>query len=640
MLYSGLAVLAGGLFALTNAATIAQIKGDSFLSPLAGQVVYNVTGIVTAKDRYGLWLTDEPSRDGHVSSSLRVFGSTVAVRNTRVGDKISLSGTVTEYRKLDRPDDLSLTELSSPGQVIVHSTGHKIDPVVLGHARIPPTGPLSSLDVGSEGWLSVPGNVSLLTDVNPTLQPTLYGLDFWESLEGRLVTIPNPVALDFPSWMGAIWVRGDWPVQGLNKRGGLTIVNGKDDIPYAHSEAIPLGRPLDGSRNPKSTIGVKFENITGIVTYQFGFYTILPLTAPAIVSVPDEEPLPSSIIALDDPCELTIGDYNVENMSPRSHHISKVANHIANYLNAPDIMFLQEIQSDSGSTDNGIVTANKTLKALTNAIERARKGVRYEFVNIEPEDNVDGGKPGSNIRVAYLWRPERVSLVGGSPRGNATQATEAIKGKDEKLSLSLNPGRINPLSPAWEDSRKPLAAMWQTTTGEHFYTVNVHFSSKRGSSPSHGNPRPPVNGHNARRTYQVNVTADFISTLLQHSPNASVILAGDMNEYLQTRSVFHSFNNLLFDINELSSVSPTERYTYVYEQHTQEIDHIFVSESVAKRGTEVEHIHVNTWAKSVGERASDHDPTVARVRVCESRMKMEGVVEDSSTFNVQLPLGL
>ena len=89
-------------------------------------------------------------------------------------------------------------------------------------------------------------------------------------------------------------------------------------------------------------------------------------------------------------------------MSPRSHHISKVANHIANYLNAPDIMFLKEIQSDSGSTDNGVVTANKTLKALTSAIERARKGVRYEFVNIEPKNNVDGGKPGSNIRVAYL----------------------------------------------------------------------------------------------------------------------------------------------------------------------------------------------------------------------------------------------
>ena len=44
---------------------------------------------------------------------------------------------------------------------------------------------------------------------------------------------------------------------------------------------------------------------------------------------------------------------------------------------------------------------------------------------------------------------------------------------------------------------------------------------------------------------------------------------------------------------------------------------MFVSESVGRRGTEVEHVHVNTWARSVGERASDHDPTVARVRVCD-----------------------
>lgn len=98
--------------------------------------------------------------------------------------------------------------------------------------------------------------------------------------------------------------------------------------------------------------------------------------------------------------------------------------------------------------------------------------------------------------------------------------------------------------------------------------------------------------------------------------NASVILAGDMNEFVQTRSVFETLSGLVYDVNEISGVDPLERYTYVYEQRTQEIDHIFVSSSVAKRGTEVEHVHVNTWAKSVTERASDHDPTVAKIRVC------------------------
>ena len=89
-------------------------------------------------------------------------------------------------------------------------------------------------------------------------------------------------------------------------------------------------------------------------------------------------------------------------MTPRSHHIPKIADHIANYLHSPDLMFLQEISDDSGASDNGVVSANKTLAALVKAIAHAG-GAEYEFVNIPPVNNMDGGKPGSNIRVAYLY---------------------------------------------------------------------------------------------------------------------------------------------------------------------------------------------------------------------------------------------
>ncbi len=71
---------------------------------------------------------------------------------------------------------------------------------------------------------------------------------------------------------------------------------------------------------------------------------------------------------------------------------------------------------------------------------------------------------------------------------------------------SYNPGRVEPLHSAWEETRKPLAAAWQTTSGERFYTVNVHLSSKRDSSSAQGDARPPVNGHAERRLSQVNVT--------------------------------------------------------------------------------------------------------------------------------------
>ncbi len=83
------------------------------------------------------------------------------------------------------------------------------------------------------------------------------------------------------------------------------------------------------------------------------------------------------------------------------------------------------------------------------------------------------------------------------------------------LLYSFNPGRIDPEDAAWEEARKPLAAAWQTASGARFYTVNVHFSSKRFSSPPQGDARPPINGGWEKRTSQVNVTA--VSTVLSRT---------------------------------------------------------------------------------------------------------------------------
>ena len=89
-------------------------------------------------------------------------------------------------------------------------------------------------------------------------------------------------------------------------------------------------------------------------------------------------------------------------MNPRSYHIPKIASHIVHHLHTPDIVFVQEIQDDSGPRNDSVVSANKTLKALADAIKKASGGVEYDFINVEPEDNKDGGAPGGNIRVAYL----------------------------------------------------------------------------------------------------------------------------------------------------------------------------------------------------------------------------------------------
>ena len=74
-------------------------------------------------------------------------------------------------------------------------------------------------------------------------------------------------------------------------------------------------------------------------------------------------------------------------MPSDSSHISDVANHIANFLFSPDFMFVQEIQDNSGSTDDGTVNANVTLTNLSNAIAKAaNSSTPYGFVEVIPEN--------------------------------------------------------------------------------------------------------------------------------------------------------------------------------------------------------------------------------------------------------------
>ena len=107
-----------------------------------------------------------------------------------------------------------------------------------------------------------------------------------------------------------------------------------------------------------------------------------------------------------------------------------------------------------------------------------------------------------------------------------------------------------------------------------------------------------------------------MSSLLALDPDANVIVGGDCNEYVQTRAVFGALAGLLTEIDEAAGVPAVERYTYLFDQNAQQLDHLFVSDALVRRGTAVEHVHVNSWAASVDDQASDHDPSVAQVKIC------------------------
>jgi hypothetical protein len=137
-----------------------------------------------------------------------------------------------------------------------------------------------------------------------------------------------------------------------NHRASCTKTNTFAD---SNPEAVLIVDPLDGTDNPSTTkLGDSLEDITGIVTYAFGYYSISPLTALSIVNSATPESAPATTLTTDGSCKgLTFGSYNVENLDPSDAHLPKIASHIVDYLKTPDLVFLQEIQDSNGATNNG-----------------------------------------------------------------------------------------------------------------------------------------------------------------------------------------------------------------------------------------------------------------------------------------------
>ena len=122
----------------------------------------------------------------------------------------------------------------------------------------------------------------------------------------------------------------------------------------ANPEAILIGSPLDGGDNPDETkLGDSLGDITGVVTYGFGAYRILPLKGLTIAgSAEPASPPPADIVGSGDCSGLTVGVYNVENLTPESDNIEGIADQIVNALRSPALIFIQEVQDSNGAVDD------------------------------------------------------------------------------------------------------------------------------------------------------------------------------------------------------------------------------------------------------------------------------------------------
>jgi hypothetical protein len=579
---------------------IHDIQGTGFLSPQNGKTVTDVPGIVTgvraAGPSKGYWIQD-PNPDSNPATSEGIFVFTDSAPTVAAGDSVLVSGQVQEFYPLASGDtvattsNLSITEIDQSSVSVVSSGNPLPAPIVLRPDTVP--------DAYAPGLSG--GNIE-----STQIQPSRSALDFYESIEGMRVEVDNARVVGPSDSFGEEYITTT-PDQDVSYRGG-TLLTAENATPSGRLEVVAA----DGS-NPEVNVGDVFTGATvGPLDYsQFGGSFIAATTlgtvqrnnlAPTVATGPAKK-------------QLSIATYNVENLAPSDpdSKFQALAHGIVTNLAAPDIIAVEEVQDNDGATDDGVVAADQTISKLTAAVVAAG-GPGYDAREIDPVNDQDGGEPGGNIRVVFLYNPAAVTFVdsGASTVDRSTTGTQVIT-KHGEPALTLSPGRIDPANPVWTASRKPLVGEFEFN-GKDVFVIANHFDAKLGDQSQDGRFQFPAQSSAVQRAGQALAEHDFVNQILAIDKRADVVVVGDLNDYqfspalsvLKTGTSDGSGTPTLTDL--ITTLPTSQQYTYDFDGVSEVLDHILISKGIGKFTYQV--VHLNS---EFANQVSDHDPQVADI---------------------------
>ena len=550
--------------------SIRELQGEANFSPYAGQKV-SIAGVVTGVLRRGFFLqTPDKEWDGKGSDAVFVYSPDwTAVK----GAMVEVNGECVDFLKHDTARPVTQVRLE---EVNLRSTeGPEIEPIQLTSEFIP----------ADNAELA-----KLLT-----------------ALEGMLVRIEEGQTFIAPSNRYGDYVLAmDEPQLDqtvLRTEHGGAIVDQSN-----HLRWFPGFRVTNYNHAPRLNVGSKLRSpICGPLNYRVDSYQI-SVSEPFEVEANFVSLTKSSLIPESD--SLTIMTLNCFNLDPHIESEDKVMNPrqdidddwgegrfhtlaqaVVLQANIPDIVALQEIQDNDGAELGDVVDASKTYSLLIETIEEL-SGVRYDWVDVEPNVGEDGGQPGGNIRNGYLYNPERVELDQDSVR---------VLGRGVEC---------------FDDSRKPLVCDFiEKGSKKRIAIVNVHLASKRHQESIFA---PEDAGYDAKLSVRV-AQAELVRAEVDkiHADGTEYYIAGDFNdtEHSATLKEFEGDGgyNLVFSLPE------TERYDYNHRGKLQVLMHGIVSKQLVERGAaEYEIIHGNELiGVAPGEdsdKPSDHAYVIAKLR--------------------------
>ncbi len=539
---------------------IHSIQGNGNTSPFVGQTV-STSGVVTKVNNNGFFLQDpNPDSDPSTSEGLFVFTSTAPT--VSVGQAITLSGKVAEFNTGAATNTLTtshtVTELASPTNITVVSSGNSIAPTVI-------TLPATEAQLEALEGMLVTINTQLTASQNYFLgrygQVTL-------AANGRLEKPTNKFR---PGTVDAINMASSNAQRQILLDDGSSLQN-------------PNPTPYIGADNTLRA-GDTIDSITGVIDYGLSTssnaglasYKIHPTTAVAFSRVNQRSAQPADaggnlriasanllnfFTTFSDgntasgqsgqgcaPSGTTADCRGADSAAEFTRQRTKLIAELA-AMNA-DVVGLMELQNNAAAVQNLVDGLNSVMGANTYAVVP------------DPASGVGTDA----IKVGLIYKLAKVSRVGAS---------------------------LSDTDPAHK--RPSVAQTFAALNGEQFAVVVNHFKSK-GSCPTTAANLDPDQDQgdgqgcfNATRVAEATAIQTFVANLQTSTGNNRVVLLGDFNAYSQEDPIYKLTSNGYTDLAARFSSQP---YSYVFDGEAGAIDHAVATPAFNSLVTSAIEWHVN-----------------------------------------------
>jgi hypothetical protein len=510
------------------------------------------------------------SGDGDEATSDAIFVS-AAGPMPAIGDEVNVTGLVVEQ---GAGNDLTLTHIDASELQVRSSANDLPTAIVIGVDRLVPTA-----TIDDDGLTS--------------FDPASDAIDFYESLEGMIVEVDNPLVVASTNRDGEVGLaasRGDESGPGVHNV-VLSEVGGLVDY---HPEVIVTDDRFVTA--PNAATGDAFtSNPVGIMDYVDGAYRLQLTSTPQVV--PGGNTPETTTLTEGNGAAISIAFVDANGLNPGiddlgyevdaggnpiiADQLDFLADHIFDALSLPDVVVLRGLPND-GTID--------ILSQLQTAILIADPDFGSITYNIAALDPV-GGAPGANDQIAFLYNSARVTLQAGSLQRIA--------------------------DPAFDDAPKPLVADFKFKFGtqEKVTVIGADLDPNDGDDSLYGATQPPVEHTLADRVDQAAAINAFVATKLASDPNAKIVVAGNLNDdqFSDTADTLANGGDAVAELVNLADIfPPDELFTFVDNGVSQAYDHFLVSDHLAATA-EFDAVHTNLDFGVLPDYVGDHDSIIARI---------------------------